>query len=1245
MVKNKTGLLKDILNERIMVLDGAMGSLLQSYKLEEADFRGRRFADHPRDLRGDYDILCLTCPEILYDIHLKYLRADADITKTNTFTASAISQADYGVGDLAYEINNEGARIARKAADEISAETPEKPRFVAGSIGPTNRTCSISPDINRPGFRNTSFDEMRAAYYTQAKGLIDGGVDILLLETIFDTLNAKAALFAIVELFDETGSSIPVWISGTITDSSGRTLSGQTTEAFWNSLSHAQPLCVGLNCALGAETLRPFIEELSSIAGTYTSLHPNAGLPNEFGGYDDTPEYMAGVLKEFAEAGFLNIAGGCCGTTPEHIKAIAEAVEGIKPRRVPPIERHCRLSGLEPLTIKPESLFVNIGERTNVAGSKKFARLIKEGDYEKALEVALQQVRNGAQMIDVNMDEAMIDSADAMEKFLNMAASEPEITRVPIMIDSSKWEVIERGLKCIQGKGVVNSISLKDGEDEFLRRARVIRRYGAAAIVMAFDERGQADTYERKMEICKRSYQLLTESAGFPPEDIILDPNIFAIATGMDEHNNYAVDYINACRAIKETLPHALVSGGVSNLSFSFRGNNAIREAMHSVFLYHAIDAGMDMGIVNAGQLAVYDEIPSDILKVVEDVVLNRRKDATEELIELAGRVKGTKKKAKEDLSWREQPVAERLKHALLKGITDYIEEDTEEAYQKLGSALPVIEGPLMDGMNVVGDLFGDGKMFLPQVVKSARVMKKSVAVLEPYFDKDKTNSGRQSNGTILLATVKGDVHDIGKNIVGVVLGCNNYRIIDLGVMTPAEKIIQTAIDENADIIGLSGLITPSLDEMVHVAKEMQRKGFKIPLLIGGATTSKAHTAVKIEPSYGNGVVHVPDASRSVGVVNNLISRNARKEFLSKIREDYQQVRFQHEQRHGRTQLLPLEQARSNRQPVNWSNYVPAAPEAKGISRFGEYPVNEIIPYIDWTMFFLAWKMHSTYPKIFEDEKYGKQARELFDDAHQLLNKIAKDKSIKASAVVGLFPANSSGDDIQIYSDETRTEVLTTLHFLRHQNQPLPGKYNLSLADFVAPADSGVKDWMGAFITTAGIGAGELAERFQSDNDDYSSIMVKVLADRLAEALAELMHEKVRRELWAYAPDEKLANEELIKERYRGIRPAPGYPACPDHTEKWLLFDLLDADKNIEVSLTESCAMIPAASVSGWYIAHPQSRYFSVGKIGRDQVEDYAARKNMDIKQVEKWLKPNLAYNTDNGNTAVLKDSKLSKQG
>jgi 5-methyltetrahydrofolate--homocysteine methyltransferase len=1223
-MKNFTALL----NERILFLDGAMGTMIQRHKLEEADYRGERFLDWPSDLKGNNDLLSLTRPQIIRDIHTQYLEAGADIIETNTFNATRVAMADYGMEELAYEINVASAGLAREAADAVTAQTPEKPRFVAGVLGPTNRTTSISPDVNDPAFRNIKFDELVEAYTESTRALLEGGADIILIETIFDTLNAKAAVFAVDRLFEESGTRLPIMISGTITDASGRTLTGQVTEAFLNSLRHARPVSIGLNCALGAEQLRQYIEELSHLADIRISAHPNAGLPNEFGEYDETPEQIAAELGDWAANGFLNIVGGCCGTTPDHIRAIVAAVSQHSPRVVPEIETQCRLSGLEACNIGKDSLFVNVGERTNVTGSARFKRLIMEGDYETALDVARQQVENGAQIIDINMDEGMLESQDAMVRFLNLISTEPDISRVPIMIDSSKWDIIEAGLKCIQGKGVVNSISLKEGEEEFINHARLVRRYGAAAIVMAFDEAGQADTRERKVEICARAYKILTEQIGFPPEDIIFDPNIFAIATGIEEHNNYGHDFIEATHDIKTRLPHALVSGGVSNVSFSFRGNNPVREAIHAVFLYHAIKNGMDMGIVNAGQLAIYEDIPGDLRERVEDVVLNRRDDATERLLEIADDYRGDGKVAKQadNLEWREWDVNKRLEHALVKGITDFIEEDTEAARQAAEKSLQVIEGPLMDGMNVVGDLFGAGKMFLPQVVKSARVMKKAVAYLLPYMDAEKGGHA-QSNGRILMATVKGDVHDIGKNIVGVVLQCNRYEVIDLGVMVPAETILKTAREKNVDIIGLSGLITPSLDEMVHLGKEMERQGFDLPLLIGGATTSRIHTSVKIDPQYRGAVVYVADASRAVGVASTLLSEDRRKAYIAETKEKYRQLR---EQRAGQQQdrkLASLAAARANKFPTDWQNYQPAKPAFLGIRVFDDYPLAELVNHIDWSPFFKAWELAGKFPRILEDEVVGEEARRLFDDARAMLEKIVSEKWLSARAVIGFFAANTiNDDDIELYTDETRANRQTVFHFLRQQMNRRNQAPNHCLADFIAPANSGINDYLGTFAVTAGIGIDEKVAEFEADHDDYSSILLKALADRLAEAFAERLHERVRKEFWGYAAAENLGNEELVKEEYRGIRPAPGYPACPDHTEKGTLWELIDPVTHAGMSITESFAMLPTASVSGFYFSHPEARYFGIGKIARDQVEDYAARKGMIIEEVERWLAPVLGY-------------------
>jgi len=1218
--------LQHALSQRILILDGGMGTMIQSYKLEESDYRGERFADWPSDVKGNNDLLLLSRPDVIQAIEKAYLDAGADILETNTFNATRVSQADYGMEELVYELNVEGARLAREVADAKTAETPDRPRFVAGVLGPTSRTCSISPDVNNPGYRNVTFDLLVENYTEATRGLIEGGADLILIETIFDTLNAKAAIFAVQQVFEEDGVELPIMISGTITDASGRTLSGQTTEAFWNSVRHAKPISVGLNCALGAKDLRPYLEELANKADTHVSAHPNAGLPNAFGEYDETPAEMAAVVEEFAASGFLNIIGGCCGTTPAHIQAIAEAVAKYPPRVIPDIPKACRLSGLEPFTIDRSSLFVNVGERTNITGSAKFARLIREENYTEALEVALQQVEAGAQVIDINMDEGMLDSKAAMVTFLNLIAGEPDISRVPIMIDSSKWEVIEAGLKCIQGKGIVNSISMKEGVEQFKHHAHLCKRYGAAVVVMAFDEAGQADTAARKREICQRSYDILVNEVGFPPEDIIFDPNIFAIATGIEEHNNYAVDFIEACAFIRDNLPYALTSGGVSNVSFSFRGNNPVREAIHSVFLFHAIKAGLTMGIVNAGQLEIYDEIPKELRDAVEDVVLNRSAGGTEALLEIADKYKGDGSvKEAETEEWRNLPVDKRLEHALVKGITAFIVEDTEECRQQCARPIEVIEGPLMSGMNVVGDLFGAGKMFLPQVVKSARVMKQAVAHLIPFIEAEKGDKP-EAKGKILMATVKGDVHDIGKNIVGVVLGCNGYDVVDMGVMVPAEKILQTAIAEKCDIIGLSGLITPSLDEMVHVAKEMQRQGFSLPLMIGGATTSKAHTAVKIDPQYSNdAVVYVTDASRAVGVATTLLSKELKPAFVDKTREEYAMIRERTANRSARTERLSYLDAIANKPPFDWSGYAPVKPSFTGRQVLEDIDLRTLVDYIDWTPFFIAWDLAGKYPRILEDEVVGEAATSLFNDAQAMLKKLVDEKLIRARAVFGFWPANQvQNDDLEVYGDNG--EKLATLHHLRQQTIKPDAKPNLSLADFVAPKSTGITDYVGGFICTAGIGAEELAKVYQDKGDDYNSIMVKALADRLAEACAEWLHEQVRKHYWGYAPDERLSNEELIREQYKGIRPAPGYPACPDHTEKGTLFQLLDADGISQVTLTEHYAMLPTAAVSGWYFAHPEAQYFAVGKIDKDQVESYSQRKGHELAISERWLMPNLGY-------------------
>jgi 5-methyltetrahydrofolate--homocysteine methyltransferase len=1226
-------LLRGLLAKRILVLDGAMGTMIQRYRLTEEQFRGERFAGHPRSLKGDNDLLCLTQPQVISEIHRGYLTAGADVIETNTFNGTRISQSDYGLEAVVRELNTAAARLARAAADAFTAQTPEQPRFVAGILGPTNRTASISPDVNDPGFRNVTFDELAAAYAEQTEGLLDGGADLLLVETVFDTLNCKAALFAVRDVLRARGLDVPLMVSGTITDRSGRTLSGQTTEAFWNSISHAGLCSVGLNCALGARQLGPYLEELSRVADVPVSCHPNAGLPNAFGEYDETPEEMASVLGEYAANGWLNLVGGCCGTTPEHIRAIAQAVAGAAPRTLPALAPYTRLSGLEPVTIRPETGFVNVGERTNVTGSAKFARLIREETYEAALDVAREQVASGAQLIDVNMDEGLLDSKAAMVRFLQLIASEPDIARVPIMIDSSKWEVIEAGLKCVQGKGVVNSISLKEGVEPFLAQARKVRQYGAAVVVMAFDERGQADSHERKVEILSEAYRLLTEEVGFPPQDVILDPNIFAVATGIEEHASYALDYINAARTLKERFPHSLVSGGVSNVSFAFRGNNAVREAIHAVFLYHALRAGMDMGIVNAGQLPVYDDIPAELRERIEDVLLNRRPDATDRLMELARGASGKGVVKKQDLAWRERPPAERLSHALVEGIMDYVEADVEEARTQYEHPIQVIEGPLMDGMNIVGDLFGSGRMFLPQVVKSARVMKKAVAYLIPFIEAERAAGGAgvgpRSNGKIVLATVKGDVHDIGKNIVAVVLRCNNYEVIDLGVMVPAAKILETARTEGVSAVGLSGLITPSLDEMVHVAKEMEREHFELPLLIGGATTSKAHTAVKIEPCYHGPTVHVLDASRSVGVVGHLLSAERRPGFVRDTRAEYVRVRESYAGKRAAARLQPLAEARRRKLALDWTTRPPVHPSRLGIHVFRDYPLDELVRYIDWSPLFRAWELNGAYPRILDDPTLGQAARDLFADARQLLQRIVQERRFSACGVVGLFPAHAVGDDIELYEDDARTRVGAVLRQLRQQAEKPPDRPNLCLADFVAPKESSVPDYVGAFAVTAGPEVERLATEFERAHDDYSAILTKALGDRLAEAFAERLHERVRRELWGYAADERLGNDELVHEKYAGIRPAPGYPACPDHTEKRTLFTLLDVPAHTGITLTESCAMLPASSVAGWYLGHPEAFYFGVGKIGRDQVEDYARRKGMTVAEAERWLAPNLGYGND----------------
>jgi 5-methyltetrahydrofolate--homocysteine methyltransferase len=1261
-----------LLRERIVIIDGAMGTMIQTYKLDEAGYRGKRFAEWPRDVKGNNDLLNLTQPEIIQEIHRQYMEAGADLIETNTFNSTSISMADYGMENLASELNVAGARNARLAADEFMARHPGRACFVAGALGPTNKTASLSPDVHNPAFRAITYDQLVEAYYLQAKALLEGGADLLLVETVFDSLNSKAALFAIAQLFEELGIEavrpaevpashqrpvtvgqgsasparrrVPVMVSFTITDKSGRTLSGQTVEAYWISVSHAPLLSIGINCALGAKQMRGYIEELSGLAPVYVSCYPNAGLPNAFGGFDETPEHMATDVGGFAGNGWVNIVGGCCGSTPAHIRAIAQAVSGLAPRTPATVDRLTRLSGLEPLMIRPEANFVNVGERTNVTGSPKFAKLIKEKKFEEALGVARQQVENGAQIIDVNMDEGMLDSERTMDHFLHLIASEPDISRVPVMIDSSKWSVLETGLKCVQGKAVVNSISLKEGEAKFIAQANLIRRYGAAAVVMAFDERGQADNLARRKEVCERSYRILTERVGFPPEDIIFDPNILTVATGMEEHNNYAVDFIEATRWIKQHLPYCKVSGGVSNISFSFRGNNVVREAMHSVFLYHAIRAGLDMGIVNAGQLAVYEEIPKDLLELVEDVLLNRRPDATERLIRFAESVKGQKEATEEvaEESWRKGTVEERLSHALVKGIVDHIDRDVEEARQKYAKPLDIIEGPLMAGMNIVGDLFGAGKMFLPQVVKSARVMKKAVAYLLPFMEEEKRRSGNnRAQGRVLMATVKGDVHDIGKNIVGVVLGCNNYEVIDLGVMVPCDKILAVAREKQVDLIGLSGLITPSLDEMVHVAKEMTREQLHLPLLIGGATTSKAHTAVKIAPAYSGPVVHVLDASRAVGVVANLLSTAAKPDFVEKTRSEYERLRQQHQVQQEKP-LLSIVEARRRGPAITWSDYTPPKPKFIGAHLLSSEPLKgasdvqhsnialrDLVPFIDWSPFFHTWEIRGRYPAILGDPK----AQELFDDAQRLLTKIVEDNLLSARGVYGFYPAAADGDDVELYTDEARTQLLTRFHFLRQQMERTDGSANWCLADFIAPKNVSshsapvgpLRDYLGVFAVSTGFGVEELCQRFEKDHDDYNAIMVKALADRLAEAFAEYLHQRARQD-WGFGQTEKLSHEDLIREKYRGIRPAAGYPACPDHTEKKILWDLLEIESRAGIRLTESCAMWPGASVSGLYFSHPQSKYFAVGKLGRDQVKDYHRRKGLGLEEVEKWLGPYLNY-------------------
>ena len=1215
--------LREETSRRILILDGAMGTMIQGYRLGEADYRGERFRGHGIDLKGNNDLLNLVRPDLIGDIHASFLAAGADIIETNTFNSTSVAQADYRLEALAYELNLSGARIAREAIARVGG----KPRYVAGVLGPTNRTASVSPDVHDPSYRNITFAQLDAAYREALRGLVDGGVDLILIETIFDTLNCKAAIHAVESFFDEVGIRLPVMISGTITDRSGRTLTGQTTEAFWDSVRHAKPMFIGLNCALGAKDLRPYVEELSRLADTFVSLHPNAGLPNAFGGYDESPAYMAEVLHEFASLGFLNMAGGCCGTTPEHIAAIAARLEGTAPRSIPQVPRLCRLSGLEPLNLSPETGFINVGERTNVTGSPKFARLVREGQLEAALDIARQQVDNGAQIIDINMDEGMLDSEALMVEFLNRIASDPDIARVPIMLDSSRWSVLEAGLRCLQGKGVVNSISLKEGPEKFLEQARHIKRMGAAVVVMAFDERGQADTAARKFEICERSYRLLVDEVDFAPEDIIFDPNILTVATGIEEHNDYAIAFFEAIRLIKQRLPHALVSGGLSNVSFSFRGNNPVREAMHSAFLYHAIKAGLDMAIVNAGQLGIYDEIPLELRQRVEDVLFNRRPDATDRLISFSTGVKAEERGAAEIEAWRLLPVAERLSHALVKGIADHIVEDTEEARLAASHPLDVIEGPLMAGMNVVGDLFGAGKMFLPQVVKSARVMKKSVAHLIPFIEAAKEAGGSRSAGRIVLATVKGDVHDIGKNIVGVVLQCNNFEVIDLGVMVACNDILDAAEREGATLVGLSGLITPSLEEMVYVASEMERRRMDLPLLIGGATTSRAHTAVKIAPTYSGPVVHVKDASRAVGVATSLQSRDLRRGFMSQLRDEYATIRERHRQRQVGIDWLSLEEARRNRFDPGWSDYQPPCPQQLGVRVFEDWPLEDLVDYIDWTPYFSAWELAGRFPRILDDEIVGEEARRVYADGQKMLKDIVAKRALRARGVVGLFAANAIGnDDIEVYADDRRRGELAVVHSLRQQQRKPAGQANFALADFLAPKDSGIADYLGAFAVSTGFGLEAIVEAYERDHDDYHAIIAKALADRLAEAFAERLHALVRRDYWGYAETEALDAEAIIDEQYRGIRPAPGYPACPDHTEKPLIWQLLDVETNTGITLTESFAMFPGAAVCGWYFSHPKSRYFGVGRINQDQVQDYARRKGMDPREAERWLAPILGY-------------------
>ena len=1219
-------MIQDILKKRVMVLDGAMGTMIQSYNLNEDQYRGERFAGIDQAVKGNHDLLSITRPDVIREIHNAFLEAGSDFVTTNSFNANKISMADYGMEDLVYEMNVASARLAREAADEYTRRTPDKPRFVTGTLGPTNKTASLSPDVNRPAYRAVTFDDLRDAYYEQARGLAEGGVDVFLIETIFDTLNAKAALFAIQQYNKESGTNIPVMVSGTITDASGRTFSGQMLEAFYNSMSHVDLLSIGLNCSFGAEQLREPIEQLSKISQFYVSAHPNAGLPDEFGNYNESAREMQGHVRTYMEEGLVNIIGGCCGTTPRHIAAIAEEAERFKPREIPHIGRATRLSGMEPLTISPERNFVNIGERTNVAGSKKFARLVREEKFEEALSVARQQVEGGGQVIDVCMDDAMLDARSMMRHFLNLIASEPDVARVPLMIDSSRWDVIEEGLKSVQGKSIVNSINLKDGEERFLEQARLIKRYGAAAVVMLFDEEGQAVDFERKTQIARRSYELLTQKAGFAPEDIIFDANVLTIATGMEEHNNYAVEFIEATRWIKSNLPHAKVSGGISNLSFSFRGNNVVREAMHSVFLYHAIQAGMDMGIVNPSLIQVYDDIPSDLLRLVEDVVLNKRKDATERLLAYADQVKSSGKKEEKEADWRQKPLPERITYALIKGITDYVDQDMEEAHQSYNKGLEVIEGPLMAGMNRVGELFGEGKMFLPQVIKSARVMKKAVAYLMPYIEEENKESGESTSaGKILLATVKGDVHDIGKNIVSLVLSCNNYEVVDLGVMVPTEQIVEEVGAQQPDILGLSGLITPSLEEMVHVAGEMERAGHQIPMLVGGATTSKAHTAVKIAPSYSAPVVHVKDASLSVGVVDQLKSPKSSHGFIEKLRKDQQELVEKHMGTRSRQEYISLGEARSNAPAIDWDGYEPVKPTFLGEKPFSDVAVEELIPYIDWTFFFHSWELRGKYPKIFDDPVKGEDARRLYDEARQMLQQIIDKQMVRTEAVVGFYPANSRGDDLVVYPDGQGKEKNITLPFLRNQRKKEAGEANLCLADFFMPEEKGKTDYVGAFFATAGLGVDEWARKFEKENDDYSAVMLKILSQRLAEALTEMLHEKVRKDWWGYAPDESFSPQELLKERYQGIRPAFGYPSLPDHTLKKPVFDLMRINEHTQIRMTESYMMIPEASVSGLYMAHPDSKYFNVQKIRDDQLRDYARRKNASEQAVRRWLAEQLA--------------------